>query len=190
MAAAVAGCAPNETSPPVAPIAPVTPTAASAPVADQRDIRCYFHADLTTTHKLKPPQEGTMPPYMTTGIMDASPSSATKDPNTGHMVTGMKQVSDPVNLCSRIWSEGRMNPDGITDDLIPADFSSPAAGSLVGGSIYKDQNGKTLVADPKVTGSFAHFIPRLTECVVDDTVAVIPGGPEVCTQLGVPSLQK
>ncbi|WP_156144201.1 hypothetical protein [Sinomonas humi] len=101
---------------------------ALAPVNDKRDIRCYFHADLTTVHHLKPPQEGAMPPYVTAGIFDTDGSNATKDPKTGHLVTGMKQVSDPVNLCSRIWSEGMMNPDGITNDLIPADFVAPAPG--------------------------------------------------------------
>ncbi|MEZ2390188.1 hypothetical protein AB6813_11680 [bacterium RCC_150] len=157
---------------------------------DKQDIRCYFHADLTTTHKLTPPQEGTLPPYMTAGIFDSDGANATKDPNTGHMTAGMKQVSDPVNLCSRLWSEGRMNPDGITDDLIPADFLSPAPGSPAPGYKFKDQNGNPLATDPQMPGTFGHYIPHLTECVVDNTAAVLPGDPGTCGRLRLPSLQK
>ena len=185
--AAVSGCASNNTA---SHTPSAAPTAAPASVNDKGDIRCYFHADLTTTHKLKPPQEGTLPPYMTAGIIDTDGADATKDPNTGRMVAGMKQISDPVNLCSGIWSEGRMNSDGITDDLIPADFLSPGPGSRAPGHKFQDQNGNPLATSSQVTGSFGHYIPHLTECVVDNAVAVIPGGPETCAGLGVPALQK
>jgi hypothetical protein len=161
---------------------------ALAPVNDKRDIRCYFHADLTTVHHLKPPQQGTMPPYITTGIFDAGfdakNGASPEDPNAG-----MKQVSDPVNQCSRAWSQGIMNPDGITNDLIPADFVPPAPGTGVPGDKYKDQNGNPLMSEPGLF-RFGQYIPHLTECVADNTVAVIPGGPDVCARLGIPSLQK
>jgi hypothetical protein len=163
---------------------------ALAPVNDKRDIRCYFHADLTTRTPLKTAPGQTRAPFITAGIADPNGANATKDPKTGHLVLGNKQVSDPVNLCSRTWSLGMMNPDGITNDLIPADFVAPEPGNNTHGFDYQDQNGNPLVPDPQLLGTFGHYIPHLSECVVDNTVAVIPGGPEVCAHLGIPTLQK
>src|SRR5579859_7631782 len=98
---------------------------AFAPVNDKRDIRCYYHADLTTRPPIKALPGQTMPPYITAGIFEAG-FDASKNPNPNDKNAGMKQVSDPVNLCSRVWSVGLMNPDGFTNDVIPAGFVSPA----------------------------------------------------------------
>ncbi|MEA5454044.1 hypothetical protein SPF06_04840 [Sinomonas sp. JGH33] len=162
---------------------------AFAPVNDRRDIRCYYHADLTSRPPVKALPGQTMPPYITAGVFDTG-FDAGKDPNPNDKNAGMKQVNDPVNLCSRVWSEGLMNPDGFTNNLIPADFVPPEPGSLTAAYKYKDQNGHAIIPYPEVLGTFGHYIPHLTECVVDNTVAVIPGGPEICTRLGVPALQE
>jgi hypothetical protein len=53
----------------------------------------------------------------------------------------------------------------------------------------KDQNGNALYPDPAIR-TFGNYIPFLTECVVDNTVAVIPGPVEICAQLGIPALEK
>ncbi|MDP9883887.1 hypothetical protein J2W21_001381 [Sinomonas atrocyanea] len=55
---------------------------------------------------------------------------------------------------------------------------------------YKDQNGHPLASDPDLLGRFGHYIAHLAECVVDNTVAVIPGGPETCARLGMAALEK
>ncbi|WP_415854632.1 hypothetical protein [Sinomonas sp. G460-2] len=162
---------------------------AFAPVNDKRDIRCYYHADLTTRPPIKALPGQTMPPFITAGIFEAG-FDASKNPNPSDKNAGMKQISDPINLCSRIWNDGGMSPDGLTDDLIPADFLLPAPGSIVSGAGYKDQNDHPIEPDQGVFGHFGHYIPRLAECVVDNTVAVIPGGPEVCARLGIPALQQ
>jgi hypothetical protein len=54
---------------------------------------------------------------------------------------------------------------------------------------FRDQNGKPLFLDPAIKAS-GNYIPFLTACVVDNTVAVIPGPAEVCAQLGIPSLDE
>ncbi|MHC6222699.1 RNA polymerase sigma factor [Arthrobacter sp. MMS24-S77] len=88
---------------------------------------------------------------------------------------------------------GQMNPDGLTNDLIPAGFVDPPYGPPDGRPLPegagKDQNGKPLWPDPGIK-AIGHYIPLLTECVVDNTVAVVPGGPEICARLGIPTVEK
>lgn len=162
---------------------------AFAPVNDRREVRCYYRADLTTRPPIKALPGETMPPYLTAGIFEVG-FDAADNPNPDDRNAGLRQISDPVNLCSRIWSEGDMNPGGFTDDLIPMGFIAPEPESLSAGIEHRDQNGHPLYSEPDIFGRFGHYIPHLTECVVDNTIAVIPGGPEVCSQLGIPALQK
>ncbi|WP_426986222.1 hypothetical protein [Pseudarthrobacter sp. Y6] len=161
---------------------------AFAPVEDKRDIRCYYHADLTT----RPPVEGspgeTKPPYITTGIFITG-FDAKNNPNPDDKNAGMQQIADPINQCSRVWDMGNMNLSGINDDLIPEGFISPTPGAMPTAEAVVDQNGKPLFRDPALR-SFGNFIPFLTACVVDGTVAVIPGPAEVCAQLGIPALDE
>jgi hypothetical protein len=165
---------------------------AMAPVEDKREIRCYYAADLTTQYPVPGSPGETRPPYMTTGIeevgFDARNNPTPEDPSSG-----LLQVSDPINQCSRVWDMGGMIIEGINDDLVPDDFDSPPPGvpaehTSVPGS-GKDQNGKPLYPDPAIR-TFGNFIPFLTECVVENSVAVIPGPAEVCAQLGIPALEK
>ncbi|MGO4434763.1 hypothetical protein AB4Y88_16145, partial [Paenarthrobacter sp. RAF9] len=82
--------------------------------------------------------------------------------------------------------------EGINDDLVPDDFVSPPSGLRAERTLTepaRDQNGNLLYPDPAIR-TFGNNIPFLTECVVDNAVAVIPGPAEVCAQLGVPTLQK
>jgi hypothetical protein len=161
---------------------------ALAPVEDKRDIRCYFRADLTTTYPIPGAPGDRMPPYITTGIFITGFDDK-NNPNPDDKNAGMQQVNDPINQCSRAWDMGTMNPNGINDDIIPEGFVSPipfAPGTVEGG---KDQNGKPLFPDPALK-TFGNYIPFLTACVVDETVAVIPGPPEVCAQLGIPALDE
>ncbi|XAS67506.1 hypothetical protein V3C33_19125 [Micrococcaceae bacterium Sec5.7] len=161
---------------------------ALAPVEDKRDIRCYYHADLTT----RPPVEGspgeTKPPYITTGIFITG-FDEKNNPNPDDKNAGMKQVNDPINQCSLVWDMGNMNLAGINDDLIPEGFISPTPGDMPTAEAVVDQNGKPLFPDPALR-SFGNYIPFLTACVVDGTVAVIPGPSEVCAQLGIPALDE
>lgn len=164
---------------------------ALAPVDDKRDIRCYYQANLTTTYPVENSPGETKPPYITTGIFevgfDAKHNPTPDDPNAG-----MKQVNDPINQCSRVWDMGSMHLKGINDYLIPDDFVSPPPGIPGERTLTepaRDQNGHPLYPDPGIR-TFGNYIPFLTECVVDNTVAVIPGPAEVCAQLGVPTLEK
>mgnify|MGYP003575620087 CR=1 FL=1 len=162
---------------------------ALAPVEDKRDIRCYFHADLTTTYPVAGSPGDFMPPYITTGTFitgfDAKNNPTPEDPNAG-----MKQVTDPIASCAALWDTNAMNPDGITDDLIPEEFTSPAevpmsetwTGDL-------DAEGNPMIPSGTLVTS-GHYVPELTECVVDNSVAVIPGPAEVCAKLGIPALKK
>jgi hypothetical protein len=161
---------------------------ALAPVDDKRDIRCYYRADLTTTYPVQGSPGDTMPPYITTGIFITG-FDERKNPNPDDKNAGMQQVNDPINQCSRSWDMGIMNPYGITNDLIPEGFVSPTPGAMPTVEGVKDQNGKPLFPDPAIK-AFGNYIPFLTECVVDDTVAVIPGPAEVCARLGIPALEK
>ena len=52
-----------------------------------------------------------------------------------------------------------------------------------------DQNGNPLYPGPDNL-ALGHYVPFLTACVVDNTVAVIPGGPEICAKLGIPTLDE
>ncbi len=52
-----------------------------------------------------------------------------------------------------------------------------------------DQNGNPLWPEPGNQAS-GHYVPFLTACVVDNTVAVIPGPAEVCAKLGIPTLDE
>ncbi|MBT2532377.1 hypothetical protein J7E83_09600 [Arthrobacter sp. ISL-48] len=162
---------------------------ALAPVEDKRDVRCYYRADLTRTYPVLEGNPGvTRPPYITTGIF-VTGFDEKKNPYPDDKNAGMKQVVDPINQCSRAWDMGTMNPYGINNDLIPKGFISPPPGDLPTAEGVKDQNGKPLFPDPALK-SFGNYIPFLTACVVDNTVAVIPGPPEVCAQLGIPALDE
>lgn len=96
----------------------------------------------------------------------------------------MQQVADPINQCSRAWDMGVMNRGGITNDLIPEGYLPPTTGAHAPDGKVTDQLGGPI--DPDATG---HYIPPLTACVVDTTVAVIPGAPETCARLGIPALE-
>lgn len=161
---------------------------AFAPVNDKRDIRCYYHADLTTNYPVSMDPGATRPPYVTAGVF-VTGFDARNNPNPDDKSAGMTQISDPLNLCSGLWDKGMMNPDGITNDLIPAGFVPPAPASAVPDPRDKDQNGNPIAPGPVVYGP-GHYVPPLAECVADNTVAVIPGGPEICARLGLSSLQK
>ncbi|MGO4120372.1 hypothetical protein [Arthrobacter sp. YAF16] len=165
---------------------------ALAPVEDKRDIRCYFHADLSTTYPVAGAPGVTRPPYISTGIFVTGFDSK-NNPNPDDKNAGMQQVADPINQCSRLWDMGEMNPGGITDDLIPDGFVAPPPGPPgdrpVPEGADKDQNGKSLWPDP-ATKVFGNYVPHLTECVVESSVAVIPGPAEVCAELGIPALEK
>lgn len=161
---------------------------ALAPVKDKRDIRCYYRADLTT----RPPVVGvpgeTKEPYITTGTF-ISGFDAASNPNPDDKNAGMQQIADPINQCSRVWDMGEMHQTGVNDDLIPEGFISPTPGAMPTVEGAKDQNGKPLFPDPAIRAS-GNYIPFLTACVVDNTVAVIPGPAEICAQLGIPTLDE
>ncbi|XAS67532.1 hypothetical protein V3C33_19270 [Micrococcaceae bacterium Sec5.7] len=164
---------------------------ALAPVEDKRDIRCYYRADLTTTYPVETSPGETKPPYITTGVFITG-FDAKNNPNPDDRNAGMQQVNDPINQCSRVWDMGNMHLEGINDDLIPDDFVSPPPGLPAERTLteaVRDQNGNPLYPDPAIR-AFGNYIPFLTECVVDNTVAVIPGPAEVCAQLGIPALEK
>jgi hypothetical protein len=163
---------------------------ALAPVDDKRDIRCYYHADLTTRLPIGSSGE-TRPPYITTGVFITG-FDTKNNPNPDDKNAVMKQVNDPINQCSKAWDIGGMNPGGLTDDLIPEGFVSPPPGPRGDRPLRegadKDQNGNPLFDGP-VSMALGNYVPFLTACVVDNTVAVIPGPAEVCAQLGIPALE-
>jgi hypothetical protein len=165
---------------------------ALAPVDDKRDIRCYYNADLTTTYPVQGAPGESRPPYITTGIFITG-FDTKNNPNPDDKNAGMKQVNDPINQCSKIWDMGEMNPYGITDHLIPDGFVSPPYGPkgdrVVPEEANMDQNGNPLYPGPDNL-ALGHYVPFLTACVVDNTVAVIPGGPEICAKLGIPTLDE
>lgn len=164
---------------------------ALAPVDDKRDIRCYYRADLTTTYPVQG-APGQTKPYITTGIF-VTGFDAENNPNPDDKNAGMQHVNDPINQCSRVWDMGDMNPGGLTDDLIPEGFVSPPYGPRGDRPLRegadKDQNGNPLWPGP-VSMALGNYVPFLTACVVDNTVAVIPGPAEVCAQLGIPALDE
>lgn len=166
---------------------------AIAPVNDKRDIRCYYRADLTTTYPVKADPKVIMPPYLSTGMMMAG-FDAKNNPNPGDPNAGMEQITDPINQCGRLWDMGSMNPQGITDDLIPAGFVRPTPTADPGKSrengMPSNKYGNPLGGPAGSNKLIGHYVPQLTACVVDNSVAVIPGGPEICAHLGIPSLEK
>lgn len=174
----------------VATINPVAPPAGSvfASVEDKRDIRCYFLADLTTEYPVSEDPAVKMPPYITSGIMEVG-FDAKNDPTPDDKNAGMLQVNDPVRICARMWDTGDMNPNGITDSLIPQGFVSPKPVMLASYPRDRGPDGKPFPPH-LVTNVPGHYIPTLAECVIENTVAVIPGDGEVCAQLGLPVLQR
>jgi hypothetical protein len=166
---------------------------AIAPVNDKRDIRCYYRADLTTTYPVKEDPKVIMPPYITTGNM-APGFDAKNNPDPGDPNAGMQQITDPINQCSRIWDMGGMNPQGITNDLIPAGFvrTAPTADPSKKNpdGMANDKYGNPLGGPAGSNKLIGHYVPQLTACVLDNSVAVIPGGPEICAHLGIPTLEQ
>ncbi|MDQ0676879.1 hypothetical protein QFZ30_000261 [Arthrobacter pascens] len=139
----------------------------SAFADDTRDVRCYYHADLTRTYPAPYAPHVTLPPYILAGEMDAG-----------------SNTTNPLSLCAHTWDQGIMNPGNITDDLIPSDFQEPTSPP----SPREAQDVEELppTAVPYDVGP-GHFVPELTACVVDNAVAVIPGPAQVCNQLGIPA---
>jgi hypothetical protein len=169
----------------------LTPASGLAPVAveDKRDIRCYYRADLSSEYQIEGSAETPRPPYMRTGIEEVG-FNAKANPTPEDPSSGLLQVADPINQCSRIWDSGDMILHGINQDLVPDDFVSPPPGIPAEHTLTepaKDQNGNPLYADPNIR-TFGNYIPLLTECVIDGRVGVIPGTAEVCSELGIPSL--
>jgi hypothetical protein len=161
---------------------------ALAPVDDKRDIRCYYRADLTTKYPVVAVPGATRPPYITAGIF-APGFDARNNPNPDDKNAGMAQVSDPLKMCTGLWDTGMMNPDGLTDDLIPAGCVPPVPAPPTWNGKDRDQNGNPITPGPNLHGP-GHYIPPLAECVVENTVAVIPGPAQVCAHLGIPALEK
>jgi len=159
-----------------------------APVDDKRDIRCYYRADLATTYPVVAAPGVTRPPFITAGIF-APGFDARNNPNPDDKNAGMLQVSAPLKMCAGLWDTGMSNPDGITDDLIPAGFVSPVPAPPTWNGKDRDQNGNPITPGPNLH-SPGHYIPPLAECVVENTVAVIPGPAQVCAHLGIPALEK
>ncbi|MFC9770599.1 MULTISPECIES: hypothetical protein [unclassified Pseudarthrobacter] len=171
----------------------LTPASGLAPVsvADKRDIRCYYRADLSSEYQIEGSAETPRRPYMGTGIEEVGFNAKTnltpEDPSSG-----LLQVANPINQCSRVWDLGGMIMEGINDDLVPDDLVSPPLGGPAERTLTepaRDQNGNLLYADPNIR-TFGNYIPILTECVIDGKVSVIPGTAEVCNELGIPSLAK
>jgi len=133
-----------------------------------------------------------MPPFITTGNF-VTGFDAKNNPDPGDRNAGMQQITDPINQCSRVWDMGMMNPQGITDDLIPTDFvrtaptADPSKKNPDGTANDKYGNPLGPSGSNRLLG---HYVPQLTACVLDNTVAVIPGGPEICAHLGIPTLEK
>ena len=126
---------------------------------------------------------------MGTGIEEVG-FDATTNPTPDDPSSGLMQVIDPINQCSRVWDSGDMILNGINQNLVPDDFISPPPGVPAERTLAepaKDQNGNPLYPDPNIR-TFGNYIPFLTECVIDGKVGVIPGTAGVCNELGIPSL--
>lgn len=156
---------------------------------DKRDIRCYHRADIASEYQVEGSSETARPPFVRTGIeevgFDAKTNPTPEDPSSG-----LLQVADPINQCSRVWDSGVMILNGINHNLVPDDFVSPPAGFPAERTLAepaRDQNGNPLYPDPNIR-TFGNYIPFLTECVIDEKVGVFPGTAEVCNELGIPSL--
>lgn len=137
---------------------------ATQPVDDKRMIRCYYNEDLTASRFVNSDDENDpgyrLGPYQGAGIEPRPDES--------------DQVQDAIGLCTRYWDLGMMNPLGITDHLIPGDFSDPYPG--------RPYDGVNTGLGP------GHYVPELTACVVEDEVAIIPGDKNACARLQIPSL--
>ncbi|GAA5229565.1 hypothetical protein [Arthrobacter cryoconiti] len=157
-------------------------------VEDKRDIRCYFQADLNTEYPSKEDPAVKMPPFITTGIMDVG-FDAKNNPNPQDRNAGMLQINDPVKACAALWDTGDMNPNGITDNLIPQGFVAPKPVMVPSDPRDHGPDGKPF-PDQLVSNVPGHYIPSLAECVVDNVVAVIPGSGDVCAKMGVPVLKQ
>ncbi len=171
-------------------ISPVVFTRSTAPagspattVDGSRDVRCYFLADLTTTHRDPAAAGVIIPPYVSVaGLTTADASSP----------------ADAAKACAQSWDTGFMNPAGITNDLIPQGFASPTASTPAPNGATRDKNGNllppkpiNLPGQPPITLEVrGYYIPPLMTCVVDGAAAVIPGPGEVCATLGIPALKK
>ncbi|MFL4474751.1 hypothetical protein ACIPVK_12195 [Paeniglutamicibacter sp. MACA_103] len=150
---------------------------ATKPVEDKREIRCYYNADLKASQFVISEDEGDpgyqLGPFMGTGV----------EPKPGES----DQVEGGVALCSTYWNLGMMNPEGITDHLVPDDYPQPPPGKN-SGKIHLDEYGQ-IYSPPEESGlGPGHYVPELTSCVVENTVAVIPGDKNVCARLQIPSL--
>lgn len=179
---AVPGSSPAATR--LADLAPVA-------VTDKREIRCYYRADLSSEYQVEGSSETPRPPFVRTGIEEVGFDAKT-NPTPEDSSSGLLQVADPVNQCSRAWDSGDMILNGINLDLVPDDFVSPPPGVPAEHTLAEsamDQNGNPLYPDPNIR-AFGNYIPFLTECVIDGKVGVIPGTAEVCNELGIPSLAK
>lgn len=174
----------------VAKIDRSTPPTGSTFVAvkDTRNIRCYYLADLTTEHPGPEDQTVKIPPYITSGIMEVG-FDAKNNPNPDDKNAGMVQGKDPVKICAALWATGAMNPNGISDSLIPQGFVAPKPIMVESDPRDRDSNGKPFPGQ-LVTNVPGHYIPSLAECVIDNTVAVIPGSGDVCAKLGIPVLKQ
>ncbi|WP_346958964.1 hypothetical protein [uncultured Arthrobacter sp.] len=155
---------------------------------DTRDIRCYFRAELDRTYPAPNAPGITMPPFLLTGTM-ASGFDGNHNPTPQDPRAGMLPIADPAAACTDLWDRNFMNPGGITSDFIPADFITPpgTAGGWDGRST--DAQGKPLISGPSEHHA-GHYVPQLTECVIEGTVSVIPGTADICSKLGIPSLVK
>lgn len=182
-ATAYAKAAGEAISPPVFQRSTAPAGSTFAEATNKEVIRCYFKAALTTSYKV-PTYPGTaiLPPYLSASTVPGSETAFFKD---------------PAETCAQSWDAGEMNPNGINDDLIPKNFASPVATypSISAGA--RDANGNLL---PPSTGNIygqprgiyvviGNYIPPLMVCVVDGTVAVIPGSGDVCAALGIPALR-
>ncbi len=175
---------PSQAAPPLASLAPVA-------VEDKRDIRCYHRADIASEYQVERSSETPRPPFVRTGIEEVGFNAKT-NPTPEDPSSGLLQVADPINQCSRVWDSGVMILNGINHDLVPDDFISPLPGVPAERTLAEpasDQNGHPLYPDPNIR-TFGNYIPFLTECVIDGKVGVIPGTAEVCNELSIPSLAK
>ncbi|GAA5226774.1 hypothetical protein [Paeniglutamicibacter antarcticus] len=152
---------------------------ASKPVEDKREIHCYYNADLKASQNVPGKAQGDpgylLGPFMATGY-EVKPGES-------------DQVDDAIALCGQYWDMGMMDPEGITSHLVPEGFTQPLP-AQPGSGTHTDENGQPFTPAEETGIGPGHYVPELNSCVVDDTVAVIPGDENVCAKLQIPSLQK
>lgn len=153
----------------------------SVPVEDIEDVRCYYRADLEQKYPAPNAPGVAMPPFLLTGIMSTPTQQDTE--------SLMLAVENPQEVCAALWDTNHMNPGGLTDDIIPEDFVTLAGAPSALNGLDVNEHGGPLVPGP-LEHHQGHFVPELTECVVEGLVAVIPGPSSVCGQLGIPGRQK